>query len=203
MSVRKFSSASIASAAIKSSKLWDQETFPGTFESISTAIVDSSGASTIDFTNIPQNYTSLQIRLIGRTDRAGSVLDYFKLQFNSDTSTNYSWHELYGDGNVGTQGGTSANEIRLFRATGASAGASMFGVSIIDIIDYANTSKFKTVKSLGGGNPNTTVNGDTEISLTSGNWRNTNAITSIQLKPGGGTNWVQYSNFALYGIRGA
>ena len=172
------------------------------YESIATVTVGSGGSSSIDFTSIPSTYTHLQIRLIGRTDRA-TKMDFYKLQFNSDTGSNYAWHELFGDGAAGAQAGSSATEIRLFRSTAATATSGMFGTSVLDILDYANTNKYKTARSLGGADTNGSTSSDGEVSLTSGLWQNTNAITSIQLKPGGGTNWVQYSSFALYGIKGA
>jgi hypothetical protein len=170
---------------------------PTSYESIATVTVGSGGTSAIDFTSIPATYTHLQIRGIGRTDRA-DVRDYYKVQFNLDTGSNYAWHQLYGSGEtVNAQAGTSATEIRSFRVAGANDTASIFGAQSIDILDYANTNKYKTLRSLGG----IDTNGAGEISLNSGLWQNTNAITSIQIKPGGGTNWVQYTQFALYGIK--
>ena len=199
MSVRKFSSASISSAAIKSSKLWDQETFPGTYESISTAIVDSSGSASVEFSNIPQNYTSLQIRYTARTSRVASAED-IDLQLNLDTANNYSWHILYGDGTspvVAT--GASTYRMIVPGVTSANATANFFGLGVVDILDYTNTNKFKTVRSLGGNERN----GAGEIMFESGNWRSTSAVTSLKLAPSAGSNFVQYSSFALYGIRGA
>jgi hypothetical protein len=199
VSVRKFTSASISSAVIKSSKLWDQETFPGTFESISTAIVDSSGASTITFSNIPQNYKHLQIRYIGRGS-SGTV--YSRLRFNSDTSTNYYTHELYGggSGSLGAQAysGSSFNAIVL-SGQGFTSASSTFNGGIVDILDYTSTSKNKTVKILEGFD----ANGSGALGFYSGLWSATPAaITTIEIIISSGT-FSQYSHFALYGIRGA
>jgi len=199
VSVRKFTSASISSAVIKSSKLWDQETFPGTFESISTAIVDSSGASTITFSNIPQNYKHLQIRYIGR---GSSSTVYSRLRFNSDTSTNYYTHELYGGGggSLGAQAysGSSFNAIVL-SGQGFTSASSTFNGGIVDILDYTSTSKNKTVKILEGFD----ANGSGALGLYSGLWSATPAaITTIEIIISSGT-FSQYSHFALYGIRGA
>ena len=197
MSVRKFTSASISSDAMKSSKFWDQETFPGTFESISTAIVDSSGASSITFSNIPQNYTHLQIRGIGRTSTA-TTSEQIYMQFNSDTGSNYSLHHLYGDGTTAyAGGGANQTEMYAFRVTGASAASNIFGGGVVDILDYANTNKYKTIKTLSGEDRN----GSGFPFYQSGSWRNTNAITSIKLYPSA-NNLAQYTHFALYGIRG-
>jgi hypothetical protein len=80
----------------------------------------------------------------------------------------------------------------------STGGANVFGTFIIDILDYANTSKYKTQRGLGGAD----LNGSGYISFNSGNWRNTNAITSISLTPLYGSQFAQYSSFALYGIKG-
>jgi hypothetical protein len=69
---------------------------------------------------------------------------------------------------------------------------------IIDLLDYSNTNKFKTMRSLNGFDEN----GAGQIFLTSGLYRKTNAISEIRLFPSSGT-FAEYSSFALYGITGA
>ena len=64
---------------------------------------------------------------------------------------------------------------------------------------YKRQSKYKTQRTLGGYDNN----GAGVVGLSSGVWMNTNAVTSITFVPGGGTNFVQYSSFALYGIKKA
>ena len=68
---------------------------------------------------------------------------------------------------------------------------------LIDILDYLNVNKYKTVRSLGG----IDINGSGGfIDLFSGNWRSTSAITRIDLTPSV-NNFKQYSHFALYGVK--
>ena len=58
----------------------------GDFESISTTVL-TGNQSTIDFTSIPQTFTHLQLRIIGRNNLVGSnQREYFKCNFNSDTN---------------------------------------------------------------------------------------------------------------------
>lgn len=199
MSVRKFSTASILSPAYKNSKIWDGETFPGYFESIQTVVVGSSGSANIEFTNIPQNYTHLQIRIFGRSARINAV-DAIDVRFNSDTDFYYADHWLYGDGSSALATASSgASKIQVARIAGDSAGSNVFGSIVIDILDYNNTNKFKTIRSLGG----LDNNGSGQVNFISGLWRKTDAVTSITLTPATSTNWKQYSNVALYGIRSA
>lgn len=92
----------------------------------------------------------------------------------------------------------SFNQYYTQRITGANAGANMFGGVIIDIADYKNTNKFKTLTTLGGNNRN----GSGLFYLTTGYWADTSAIDTITITPGSG-NFVQYSHFALYGMKAA
>ena len=172
------------------------------FESIATVTVGSGGAANVEFTSIGTDWTHLQIRGILRSNFGSSGWEELKIQFNSDTGSNYAWHYLSGNGSTASAvSGSSASGIRTiscFPSSGVTA--SVFGVSVIDILDYRNTNKYKTVRFLGGGD----ANGSGYVGLSSGLWQNTNAITSIKL-----TNWagaydfVQYSHFALYGIKSA
>jgi hypothetical protein len=89
----------------------------------------------------------------------------------------------------------------IARTYGASATASCFGASVTDILDYANTNKFKTLRTLSAAEANSN-SADGIIWYNSGLWRSTAAVTRIDLTPNG-TLWSEYSTFALYGIKGA
>jgi len=75
-------------------------------------------------------------------------------------------------------------------------------VTVIDILDYQNTSKNKTIRGLSGqdGNASGTAT-NWRIQLSSGAWYNSSAVTSITIFV---PTWTlgQYSSFALYGIKG-
>ena len=172
-------------------------TFPASsYESIATVTVGSGGASTVSFTSIPSTYTHLQIRAIARGSAATNEI---WAQFNSDTAANYSTHQVYGSGAaVGASGTASTSYAKVGELSGTNASASIFGVSVIDILDYANTNKYKTTRALTG----TDINGSGGyIVFASGNWRSTSAISSITLYYNT-YSFNQYSSFALYGIKG-
>ena len=193
--IKRFSNSSIRGGH-KTTKLWDQVSFAGDFESIATTTVGAGGTTDVTFSSIPQTYTHLQIRGISRATAAiGDQMLYFQL--NGDTSTNYSYHAVSGAGASAASAGTaSASFLIAQQSPGNNKAASIYGGYVIDILDYANTNKFKTTRCIGGFD----ANGSGELGLTSGNWRNTNAITSIKLYLGI-YNFAQYSSFALYGIR--
>ena len=171
----------------------------GDYESIATVTVGSGGAANVEFTSIPTTgYKHLQIRALGQTSRSGFNVDTLRFQINSDTGSNYAWHHLRGDGSATeAKASTTQTDIQAERALGTTTGGSFGGV-IMDILDYANTNKYKTFRLLGG----VDANGSGAITFTSGLWQNTNAITSIKLY-GDAANFSNYTHFALYGIKGA
>ena len=193
MSIKRLSTGSISSTTPKNSKVWDQETFPGTFESIASATVDASGASSIAFSNIPQNYTHLQIRGVMKNTSNSTNL---YITFNSDTTSNYSSHYLFTDGQTISASAVNTSYMFLGRYQ-SSTGSNIFGTCIIDFLDYSNTNKNKTVKSISGFD----ANGSGNLLFSSGSWRSTSALSTITLNTDAG-NWAQYSSFSLYGIRG-
>ena len=169
----------------------------GSFESIATVTVGSGGSSTITFSSIPSTYAHLQIRAISIVSSGNNLGMYF----NTDSSSgNYSAHQLQGDGGgVGVLAGTSLNTMGYLGLYTSSS--SYPAVSIIDILDYANTNKYKTIKVLTGQDGNGTgTPDDWRISLNSGNWRSTSAVSSLTIS---GPSFAQYSHFALYGIKSA
>lgn len=173
------------------------------YESISTYSLATT-TSTITFSSIPTTYKHLQIRLMARTNGSGVDRGSMALKFNADTTAaNYSYHYLGGDGSsafagAGASSGTNNYIGGISAYTGASSSASIFGVGIIDILDYADTNKHKTIRTLAGQDQNNTSG---RISLNSGRYGSSSAITTIELIPEYGS-FVQYSSFALYGIKG-
>ena len=168
----------------------------GAFDALGSVTVGSGGLSSITFSAIPQTYTHLQIRFIARESGA-TTTDNFAMQLNGDSGSNYAYHILYGDGSsAAATAGTSATSMAQFRIAGASATSGVFGAAVIDIMDYAVTTKNKTIRTLGGADNN----GSGIVSFNSGLWMNTAAVNSLVLTAGSG-NFAQYSNFSLYGAR--
>jgi len=167
------------------------------YESIATTIL-STNTATISFSSIPQTYQHLQIRLFARSTTVATNSNAY-IQFNGVTSAAYSYHELTGSGGTaGAAGSASVTGPRICNYPAASSTASMFGAGIIDILDYANTSKNTTYRSINGNDQN----GSGYSILFSGAWYNTNAVTSILIGDNSGGNFVQYTSAALYGIKG-
>ena len=168
------------------------------YESIATTTVGVGGSSTITFSSIPATFKHLQVRLIGRTNRSDQNGDFFQTTLNSDTGANYSWHFMRGNGTgLTTNAGASNTMMETNRIPGSLITASVFGGIVIDILDYTDTNKYTTLRSIGGFDGN----GSGEIFVNSGLWQNTAAVTSITFTNSGSRTIQQYSHFALYGIK--
>ena len=166
------------------------------YESIATTTV-STPVSSVTFSSIPSTYKHLQIRAITRG--SASATDGWNANFNSDTGSNYYiLHVLYGNGSsAGAYAGGTFTEVQLGDIVGSSTTANSFSASVTDILDYQDTNKNKTVRTIYGFD----LNGSGTAALASGLWMNTSAINSINLTVNSG-NFAQYSQFALYGIKG-
>jgi len=160
------------------------------YESIAT--VTGSGAS-VTFSSIPSTYKHLQIRMTASF--TGSVGSGF-IAFNGDNaSSNYSYHYLGGDGaTVGAGALTSQNQGKFTGFAGTTT--TVPNIMVMDILDYANTNKYKTTRALYGND----ANGGGYVEFNSNNWRSTSAITSIVLTPANSFNTNTY--VSLYGIKG-
>ena len=171
---------------------------PSSYESIVTA-TGTGSSGTITFSSIPSTYKHLQIRVMTRSSSVGRNI---QVRFNSDTGANYAQHNMRGNGStVAAAGSASVTEIEAgWIATSADA-ANVMGVSLIDVHDYASTSKNKTLRAISGLDNNGGTTNE-RIYLYSGLWMNTAAINSISLISNSG-NWTTSSVFSLYGIKGA
>jgi hypothetical protein len=183
----------------------DYNRVTSSYESISTVTVGSGGSSGFTFSSIPSTYKHLQLRIMAQVTRSTYPIGEISAQFNSDSGTNYTVHEMYGDGaTVSAVNGTSQTSMRWGNGTLGTTTGSNFGGMIIDILDYANTNKYKTVRNFSGTDANGTVGGlGGRVGMFSNLWMSTSAISSIYITYGGGqSNFTQYSTFALYGIKG-
>jgi hypothetical protein len=174
----------------------------GAYELIETVILGTA-TSSVTFSSLgtySSTYKHLQIRAVGRTDLSASGDgDAIKMRFNNDSGANYSTHQLYGVNNTVNSAypSISGNSVFLNRFTDSGSTANTFGAFVCDLLDVYSATKNKTTRMLGGNPSNSNY-----IFLMSGAWYNTSALTSIQLLPNVGTNFVSGSRFSLYGIKG-
>ena len=159
----------------------------------------SSTASTVEFTNLAQysDYEHLQIRYAARTARTGINYTDIVLRLNSDGAANYADHRLLGNGSsVISNGNTGRNQIQRIVGASANTTTDAFGAGVIDILDAFNSSKNTTVRALSGLAAN-----ETNITLSSGLWLNTAALTTITIFDVVSANLLAGSRFSLYGLK--
>ena len=172
---------------------------PGAMIPIATQYVTSASVGTITFSNIPQNYEHLQVRISSRSTRTytGNAIDVMNIQANSSYPTKS--HYLLGDGASASSG---VDYSLMFFPDDGGGIAGNYGSGIVDILDYSSTTKNKTFRAITGfDNNSTSLNGT--VALTSGFWNSTSAITSLTFGYAFGGDVKQYSHFALYGIKRA
>ena len=162
-----------------------------TYEKIATTTLGSATA-TVTFSSISGSYTDLV--LIGNL--GGSVANNScKIQFNSDTGTNYSLTEIQGNGTTASSRRISNNAYAYFSYDTAPSTAIEF-VGIFQINNYSNTTTYKTYLSRANGAHAAASPG---TSATVGLWRNTSAINRLDITMSSG-NLITGSTFTIYGI---
>ena len=158
----------------------------------------TSTAATVTFSSIPATYTDLVLRYSARADNASAV-NNLRLQFNSDTATNYSETYMRGNGATAASGRTSS-AVELVEGLvidGDSATASTFSNNEIYIPSYT-VSQNKPISMAAVQEDNSTTG---RFYASAGLWRNTAAITSIYIYLSGGSGNIKTgSSFYLYGI---
>jgi hypothetical protein len=166
-----------------------------TYSKIATYTVGSAGVGTINFTNIPQNYTDLKLVVSGRTNNA-QLYDYLTIRFNS-TTTPYSSRVVYGTGG-GAASTASASDITFGGLNGDSATANTFANSEYYIPNYTG-SNYKSVSQ--DGVEESSATSVVFAFLTVGLWSSVDPINSISLSMAFGTLFKQHSTAHLYGIK--
>lgn len=169
-------------------------------ELISTTILGST-SSTISFTSVPQTYKHLELRITAAVNANIQSSTTIRFRFNADTglSSKYAYHHLYGNGSSVPSDSTTSQSGAVLNGFGDTSVANIWGAGVISILDYTNTSKYKTLRGLIG-TVNTTYY--KRIGLASGLWQDTAAITDVTLTEPNGYGWIAGSRFSLYGIKG-
>lgn len=168
----------------------------GAFDLITTTVLGSSG--TISFTGLDTGaagYKHLQIRATLQTDVNNNLNVNPSFRFNSDTSASYKSHHLNGSGSsvTSSEAGPGSTFDLIDASPGYAGSASIFSGVIIDILDFSNTSKNTTIKALTG-----SVNtGETDVTLQSGVYLKTDAVTSIQFT----STFRAGTRISIYGVK--
>jgi hypothetical protein len=179
----------------------------GDYDWIASYIVPNTTTTSFSMTSIPSTYKHLQLRGNVRVTRSGQYGGELYIGLNNDTTNgNYYNGEVStnppADTNASAGGGSASGYPGFYaiRTTGSAAETGNFAPFVIDISDYTNTNKKKSVRMLTGWDANETNQG--YIGVFSGLWQGTAAINQFNFGLAYGDFIAQNSVFNLYGIKG-
>jgi hypothetical protein len=170
----------------------------GAWTQISSQTVTGSAVATVSFTSIPGTYKDLILVSRPRGTAAVAAVN-LQMQFNSDTGANYDWGTISAASATVTYGtSVGANSIRVGAiSAGTSINANRYGSVTVEIVQYTNISMEKDIISRSWDDASRTT-GTFRRQDGGGTWRNTAAITRIDLAMDSGNIDVG-STFVLYG----
>lgn len=166
---------------------------PATYEVINTQTL-SSAIADIYFNSIPQTYTDLVLIITG-TSASNTNAGW---RANSDNGNNYTTCQMYST-NSNTVGASTTQDTWARLDNYGALGTTGLYVCVANFMNYSNSTTYKTCinrsGNAGGPYPGTSIH--TSV------WRNTAAITSINVISQSGANYAVGSTFTLYGIKAA
>ena len=161
-----------------------------TYDPIATVTMSGS-SSTTTFTSIPQTYTDLRL-ICSFTGVSGCNFSTAVGNNSIDTGSNYSCVRLYGTGSSATSNLQTNNTYYTGNITVGANGSN----SIIDIMNYSNTTTYKTAL-------NRFNDAGAIVFAIVSLWRNTAAINQLQVFSTNSVNFASGTVFTLYGIKAA
>lgn len=166
---------------------------PSTYTPIATTTLGSA-QTTVTFSSISGTYTDLRFVIVaGQTP----LNENMRWRYNSDSSGNYSWTQLLGNGTTASSSRSNAN-ITGLNLSGDLGGSAVTSLIKIDIMNYSNTTTNKTSIT----RFDSVQKSRAQVNV--GLWRSTSAITSVTFDFSNGTDtFVAGSTFTLYGIKAA
>jgi hypothetical protein len=135
-------------------------------------------------------YTDL-VMVVSLNQATGSPQNML-MRLNGDTTSIYSDTIMSGTGSV-AESVRNSSQTRFQMDRYGFAPSTGFNNNIIQIMNYSNTTTFKTILNRSN---NAASGPDAMVHL----WRNTAAITSIEVYAGSGGTWAVGSTFTIYGI---
>jgi hypothetical protein len=168
-----------------------------TYEPIATQTLGSDQNS-ITFSSIPNTYTDLVFVVQAQSTAVGSNTNGMRCRINGDTGNNYSYTSLNGNGTSPTSGKEFTVDYFIPGEIPQTSNADR-NLCIFTILNYANTTTYKSILSRGSSNQQTNAS----IGL----WRSTAAVNSVSISRNFFVDSVSKvksgSIVSLYGIKAA
>lgn len=167
-----------------------------TYTPIATTTVTGSTTDLISFTSIPSTYTDLILVCNARSQRAGQNTSDLYTYLNYDSANNYSRTRLYSQSTSAFSDRNTNQGLAVFgEIPAANATAGMFAVVTLHLMNYANTSVYKTLISRSGFGQDLA-----QGNLYVNSWRSTSAISTLSIYNTSASYYSVGSTFTLYGI---
>ena len=169
---------------------------------MSMVFIASSGTLTsttasVSFLSVTQSFTHLQLRCFFKS--AYSVAEgglYVTPLFSNVGGGSGRFHNVSGNGSSAQSSSASAYYTGVSSPVNSGT-TSIFASAVIDILDYTNTNKYKTIRTVGGFD----ANGAGIVGLGSMfRFDLLNAINGFVIDDSGGGGWLAGTRFDLYGI---
>ena len=175
----------------------------------SIASYNGGATSAITFSSIPSTFKSLRLVTRLRDQRTSAPYSSSALTFNGGpTGSAYGYDWIFGDERSGSpfedsSSATSSFPLATAGASGYISTGSVYAYSIIDIFDYANTSKTTNIKGFTGYiDPSNGYVIPSQVAFMMGGvWNSTSVVNSIVLTPAN-PNYAGSVRASLYGLKG-
>lgn len=155
-----------------------------------------SNQSSVTFSDIPNTYTDLMLKVSARSADAGNS-DSLAAVFNTVTS-GYTNILLYGTGTTTGSVMAYTNKILVGELNASSSGSNIYCNAEMYITNYGSSVNYKSTSCEAVQEKNASTGNN--LYLVTGQWANANPITNIQLLTASGSNLAAGSTFYLYGI---
>ena len=161
---------------------------------IATTTVGVAGASGITFSNIPQTYTDLLLKVSLRSITSGTY-DAFGVYLNG-VQSDRTRRALFGNGSTVSSNTSTYRDLGVIN--GNTSTANTFSNIELYFPNYTSAN-FKSISSDSVWETNGTAS---DIAMFAGLWSSTAPITSILLdNASSGLSYMQHSSASLYGIK--
>ena len=168
----------------------------GGFDALASVTLSSTAAS-VSFAGIPSGYRHLQIRFVANIPAIAGA----NFRFNNDAGSSYRNHYMVGTGsgtgNSYADGGANTQIYGSVYGQGYDGGTFTFTSGVVDILDCADPTKNKAVRSLIG----VDRNGSGAIQFLSGLWLNTSPVNQVSFVAEGATVLAAGTKVSLYGVK--
>lgn len=170
-----------------------------TYTPIATVTITGSTTDLVAFNSIPSTYTDLILVCNARSQRTGYTTSELYTYINNDSASNYSRTRIWSNGSSAYSDRNTNQGLALFgEIPAANATSGAFGIVILHLMNYSNTSTYKTLISRNGFGQ-ATAQGDFYVN----SWRSTSAISNLSIYNTSANYYSVGSTFTLYGIKAA